>query len=464
MTAEDKRDPIAAPTFADDIRTYFVTCNVFTEGRNLRAYQACIYQTGDFPRSGLLEDHGFRVVGSLCLSPKSYAWLFRSSQFQHDVWLLSGDCAQGYAIRAAFAPGIDCYVLDGEPDAQSINQRSHVLDFYSRYPDAASVQEKAYSQTQAVLCVGHENYAHFMWNELGALLLCEALTQHPEMQFEVLQEPIAPIGTLWRSAAGQSWRRSAVFNSEYRERQLAYSAGGFAVTSLAKERIRSACEEIAGVQPRAYVPSERFVLWVSLKVDIRQATNLNDALTALFQRLNAMSLACDVFLDGFSPPFDLNYNGRYPVARLLDHQRRVRELASELIDRVAQLALQSIAIYDLSDLSIPASMSAARHAHYYVCHNGTQQHKIAWLYDVPGTIHSNPYTLRNFSTWWTAEMALTSLIPKLAPVECIDAAFSGPDRPNDITIEPYVISDIDMFVNAILPDIIETAEARLTTV
>ena len=461
MAGKSKPQLIADSTFLEEIKAYIASCNTFVEGRNLRAYQSTIYQTGTFPRSGPLEDQHFRVAGTLCLTPKSYAWMFRSTQSQGDVWLLSGDCAQGYAIRAAFVPGKDLYVLDGEPDAQSISQRAHVSEFYSGRWDAIPTEQKT-DLPPTVLCVGHENYAHFMWNELGALLLCEPLTPCASLEIEVAQEPIAPLDSLWLSAAGRAFRRAAVFSAGYREQQLVFSVGGFAVTALAKERIRSACESIADREPRTYRPSGRFVLWVSLKVDVRQAINLNDALLALFQKLDSLSLPCDVLLDGFSPPSDLDFEGRYPITLLVGHQQRVGEFASELVDRAARLAFQSVAIYDLTTLSTPAAMAAARHAHYYVCHNGTQQHKIAWLYNVPGLIHGNPYTLRNLSTWWTAEMALSSIIPKLAPLECIASAPPAPHRPVDVMLEPYVISNIDMFVDSIIPEVITAVEARQT--
>jgi hypothetical protein len=89
-------------------------------------------------------------------------------------------------------------------------------------------------------------------------------------------------------------------------------------------------------------------------------------------------------------------------------------------------------------------MAAARHADFYICHSGTQQHKIGWLYDVPGIIHTNAYFSNNYSTWWVAQMAMSPIIPAMISHDIVKE-YNGVEIHDDITRRDYVFTDINKF-------------------
>ena len=140
---------------------------------------------------------------------------------------------------------------------------------------------------------------------------------------------------------------------------------------------------------------------------------------ALFARLDALGRPVRVLIDGFSLPDDIGIRGRYDEPALRARNASVCDQAARLLAAAETRGWRNLTLHDLTACNTPLSMSLAGRATFYLCHKGTQQHKIAWLYDVPGLIHGSEAVLANLSVWWTAEMALSPFLPKLVPAETI---------------------------------------------
>jgi hypothetical protein len=100
----------------------------------------------------------------------------------------------------------------------------------------------------------------------------------PRPAVVAINEPIAPIESLWRVPPEAELKKAsqhhhiALDDSFYPF--LIFSVGGYAVTRAAKERIVAACVEI---EKNTAVPFEKtaaFVIWVSLRLTFRHAVTL----------------------------------------------------------------------------------------------------------------------------------------------------------------------------------------------
>ncbi len=130
----------------------------------------------------------------------------------------------------------------------------------------------------------------------------------------------------------------------------------------------------------AFRAAHRIVLWITVRVDARTATNLVPALArAISAVLSAHPKGVGVIFDGYT--LSANELANDWNGRLVAH-----ECAA-----IATIVARVQTPFDHVVLAGTHTMSAflwTQAADYYVTPYGTAQHKVAWMQPIPGVVHA----------------------------------------------------------------------------
>lgn len=196
------------------------------------------------------------------------------------------------------------------------------------------------------------------------------------------------------------------------------------------------------------------MLWVSLRQMYRRAVNEIEAILAIFKRLNRCGYEFEVILDGFSTPADLLFPGRYEPGYHEGLAKRTASVGQEVIAASKRAELTHLHFYDATGCTLPEAVCQASRADYYICHHGTQQHKIGWLFDVPGIVHGNVEVSRQNPAAWVQQQAGTLNCPQYLPTRFIADAENGGERKNLAYFKNYMFVQLDELAEFVVEDIL----------
>jgi hypothetical protein len=234
--------------------------------------------------------------------------------------------------------------------------------------------------------VNSGHFAHHIWHELSAVegLIAEGL--HNDVLLLVNRRPLADLADLFPEIP----KTSIVDMAGSEDEPFLYAMRNSLFVAPVGRRFipRRVIERILD-HGRAQFPDEyaratgfrdrhELVLWVTIRVDARTATNLVSALAASISALLRHYPGMGVVFDGFTRPS----NGTFDISEsLTDREERavveILSLVARPFDHVA-----------LSRKSTIQAFLWAEIADFYVCPYGTAQHKIAWINPVPGIVHA----------------------------------------------------------------------------
>jgi len=122
-------------------------------------------------------------------------------------------------------------------------------------------------------------------------------------------------------------------------------------------------------------------IWVSVRTGNRVLTNQIELMARLNTEIGKEGLSAIYIIDGYSEPYQLS-------SREKDNYKHI--IADENI--IIQ-DLEAIGVPNISLIGQPIQdvISCTALADYYICHSGTLHHKVSWLQDIPGIIHSNEH-------------------------------------------------------------------------
>jgi hypothetical protein len=90
-----------------------------------------------------------------------------------------------------------------------------------------------------------------------------------------------------------------------------------------------------------------------------------------------------------------------------------------IIDQVVNRGFDRIKITDITGLTIVEALRIARGIDYYVCHEGSIQHKVGWFHVKPGTVHS-PNGGPTLASWYK-RCVEGGARPTMLPLDFIEA-------------------------------------------
>jgi hypothetical protein len=213
------------------------------------------------------------------------------------------------------------------------------------------------------------------------------------------------------------------------------------------------------------------VIWLSVRLDARTPDNQDEFLISLVSRVSRDYPEAAFILDGFSYPDDFGsaiYQqeatdgvlppipdgtgdaGGYLSSAMMSREEDISAYVCKL-----QASLNSLlpnTVVNTSGMRLANAVYLAHLATYYVCHAGTLQHKIAWIYNIRGIVHSNTAGLQPGVRNWLADQLQDGVKPSLISgqyVTDLDSirTINQVERNRD-----YHLQDIEKIVDQIMID------------
>lgn len=290
----------------------------------------------------------------------------------------------------------------------------------------------------ALVRVGHGNFAHFLWNELDALL---QVAQSGPVQ--VVQDHVSVLDVGQLEAVELRGQADL-------DQQPSLHLGSMVVTPRARQLVLMGLGVPAEAPVRAddgQVPS---ILVGVRGPGKRELVNEVPVLIHLIQTLRRVYPSARILLDGFT--YQCN-NRRDPNA-----QRRASAVHSRITEILTACGSNGIAV--LSGLEIGPALREIRQTNYYITHEGTMQHKIGWFFPwIPGLCLCGPEHPAGVARWHQIQclgaVAVDSLPAHLLAYDRLgqmEQAGQSPSRNR-----PFRITDPERAVR----HIIETARRHL---
>ncbi|MFM7550191.1 MAG: hypothetical protein ACKO8I_15275 [Cyanobacteriota bacterium] len=314
---------------------------------------------------------------------------------------ITTDAAQGWALHGVVQDGA---VISLSDSAAQLNPETELL--------AAAESRNADidpSQQPRAVRIGHSNFAHFLWNNLPALISWES---------EVAARVAAGEATLHYYPASEGQFRSLGSPEELLPK-LAQSLsetyiwppvnslrlGSTLVSLQARERVMASlktCPPTPASEPR---------LWLGVRPPNRGRSPLNTV--QFFRELVTLWPAVtggDVVVDCYTPSDKSSASNH--------DEKRIQEAAA-VVDSIVQDVPQGVRILTTRDLLLRESLALAGGAAFYVCSPGTIQHKIGWILNKPGLILESPNDLRVHHVRWPGIILKAGLIPETLPLNYV---------------------------------------------
>ena len=239
------------------------------------------------------------------------------------------------------------------------------------------------------------HFAHHLWNALSGMdkVLSAGLVQHVS-KVALSAEPFGPVDRILPALGNSSVERHRLpefLRRSLRENWFLIRLGD---NHISERLIRGVCEVADSVcsqkvkdEARNLEENHWPILWVTIRTGNRtwvsQCKGIPRLANDLFRQFPRLAL----IIDGFCIP----YGG--PAIDRREQDRAIREEMA-CVDTIRAQLNQFIPVRVNVGGTIPESVLFARIVDCYLAHHGSLQHKIGWIANCPGVVHSNADDLR----------------------------------------------------------------------
>jgi hypothetical protein len=179
-----------------------------------------------------------------------------------------------------------------------------------------------------------------------------------------------------------------------------------------------------------------------------------DFLLTLLERIFDAYRSAVVVFDGFSFPI-----GFFQDRHMSQYHTEFAGRAAATADFITELQHRAVAnlghwvssrLCSISGISLAEAAYVGSVCNYYVCHAGTLQHKIAWLHNIPGFIHSPPVGNPSARAKWYADQVEGGIPPDTLPQQFVVATEISPNVRDVSRNSNYLIRDVPAAVDFIM--------------
>lgn len=455
-------------------------CNAFVCQRAVRGYQRDILEHGRFrvvcPVTGEPIEPTVCHVVNLGDPAHGNIGIAYRLPCEPAIWLLAGSVKDGFPLTEAFAPVQDksLWCLG---DAYAAENRAWKAFLNELETVSGGASLPLLAEQDPVLLLGHPNFAHNLWNELPAV---EAYTrsrgvERPALRVKAIYEPLVPVEKLVAGPAPVVTRLERFAQLVGFQEAMTTRLGSTQIPAALRERVSGLC--IAGCDRAITEPALTLlrdcqpVIWLSVRLDARTADNQRQLLHSLIPAIAAAHPRAGFIIDGFSRPNDFaraiyrqgDGTGPRHLWRALAGRRgflggamksREREV-SAFTRRLRSSLKKCVAnpVVDATGINLADAIALAARADYYVCHAGTLQHKVAWLYNIPGIVHSNRAGLQPGASKWLADQLEGGVRPALVSPHLVQDLDSIRSANQVARNRDYHIPDVEAVVAEVLEDL-----------
>lgn len=242
----------------------------------------------------------------------------------------------------------------------------------------------------ATVVVDEPHFAHHLWNDLtGIDRLVGALSHTAMPPIVVCHEPFAPLQTIFPRLDPTSITRvrpEALPGDILRQHRFPLRVGANRIPPHLVDHLCRAAERLCN--PDVLLAARQMrqrhwpILWVTIRTGNRtwvsQCTGIANLVNDLLQDYPRLALV----IDGFCLPQD---------QQSVDAKAQVRILAEEMrcVQAIRARLPAALPVRCNVGRTFAESVLFARVADCYLAHSGSLQHKIAWIANCPGVVHSN---------------------------------------------------------------------------
>lgn len=370
--------------------------NTFRFDRRILNYQYQILKTGKFeifsPYSGRLIEF---QANFLCQTQKVY-YLFNDDH--HIFFLVTDDIGWGWPLRFLILPAEDIVFVHDNNDELKAIERTGLLEkaklFHKVY------QPKIHADRIRIL-LGHPNFAHYLWNEISALdyLLTNDVfsTTRFACELKILFQPLGPVEKLidpdkLKMAFSHVTPMKGLneYNAQYEGTLL--RVGARWISNQLNDNLKNRVKTVYGGGLKSCYPGSGPVFWISVKDTLSKRVCVNQLqfLNRLILKISKHYPQGEFIVDAFSFPVDYHENPMYDNYRRQFESFRIsaEEERHKLIDLcLGEKPLLKDKFILTENDSLYSSIYYGQFVDFYICHAGTLQHKIGWIYSIPGIIH-----------------------------------------------------------------------------
>jgi hypothetical protein len=328
--------------------------------------------------------------------------IFYRFRGEHVYYVAVAGIGWGFEKKAVYFPAYELLVTTGDPwsleEADVVELKARMVSNFKLCYEYLSSPDR--ECTKAVVCLGFYHFAHHLWNELSGLhrlherrLLC-----HVD-KFLVMREPLGHLQAIFPEIPTGKIERihntDDMFKAILTNRYFAIKIGAKFIVNNLQDRLYkvavSNCLPATRARVRAAREQHFPLLWIGIKLGSRtwidQASGLARVISALHREFPGLG----VVFDGFSWPADRSdRSGDWQeYAEIINQEHAI---VNEIIDQL-QHVQPAIGIYNIVGGSIFDANLWAHAIDLYVSPFGTLQHKVGWLANKPGIIHTNQWLL-----------------------------------------------------------------------
>lgn len=479
--------------YTDRFLAHLESLNEFVTPRALLRYQAEIVQTGGFSLPSPWTGQPLRPVDCFIanISPLGFGDIVIAYRLEceHTLWLISGTVKDGFPINEVYVPAWDSSPWDLYPEA---GHRHVAVRAQLRQVPDCSARESATNNAgerpaaPPAILLGHPNFAHTIWNELPGLAVleglgargCEGLGARGCEGLEVMSlcQPILAYEEAFASLGFPHRPVRDVTTLLGLQPRLFTRVGSTQVSEALRRKLVAAlrrCRNRVVTSPLERQLEGCYpVVWLSVRLDSRTALNQEDLIMTLVRAVAAVHPGAGFILDGFAFPDDFDNpvymqpgGAQVEGSRLGLAGRCITSLGEMLAAREREITpyithLQQLLagrvrapIISTSGLRMTDATYLGSLADYYICHAGTLQHKIGWVYNGQGIVHSNTVGVGAGAARWMARQVENGVQPSLIDqslVSNLDSirSLNQVDRNRD-----YQFVDVKAAVSQVLDDL-----------
>jgi len=252
------------------------------------------------------------------------------------------------------------------------------------------------NSTQPKVCaiIDQPHFAHHIWNTLTGL---EKATKQPYSKiidrYIVSNEPMGPIDELFPEISKKNISRVSNPNTGdlvLLDNLFALRPGGQNITTDLIKRIHRTAKQNSTpnyIQAGNNFKSQHFpILWTTIRTGNRTWISQIEGIACIANSLKKRHPNFALIIDGFSIPYGVEKTSAH-TTHIIEEENKVTKAITNLLD-------PSIEVRIFVGETIFSSVIYANHADLYLSHHGTLQHKIAWLSNKCGVVHSNKTILQ----------------------------------------------------------------------
>jgi hypothetical protein len=328
---------------------------------------------------------------------------YRFTSQEKLFYLITTNFGDGFTKGALYFPESELII---KADSEKWGfKRENIIQFKAiivcNYQDFCNYFSNQNSNKRIAVIIGStENFAHHLWNQLSGInRLYENKLLNKVDRFLVFREPLGEINQIFPEIPTDKIEKIKTDNEAIQEilknNYLVVNVGDrFIKNDLANRVYKVAFNNCPSkVIDQVKEAKENFfpLLWISIRSHNRTWINQVDGLTKVIDSLAKKFPKMGVVFDGFSLPADRNlYPNRYQG--IFEIIKRENEIVNEITQNLSNL---KIGIFNTVGCSIFETNVWAHAIDIYLAHHGTIQHKVGWLANKQGIVHSNQKVLKN---------------------------------------------------------------------